>query len=124
MKSKGYKKHSLSNSEVIRAIPLACSDETAAVEFFETQRWGNTPACVHCGSVDVYKMVEAGTGKRNSRFLWRCRDCKEQFTVRIGTVYERIQTAPSSLGLCILESRNIKEGCICAGDKTALPDQL
>jgi transposase-like protein len=88
MKSKGYKKHSLSNSDIIRAIPLACSDEVAAVEFFETQRWGNTPACVHCGSVEVYKMVEAGTGKRNSRFLWRCRDCKEQFTVRIGTVYE------------------------------------
>ena len=24
----------------------------------------------------------------NKRYLWRCRDCKEQYTVRIGTVYE------------------------------------
>ena len=33
-------------------------------------------------------MVDAATGKRNKRHLWRCRDCKEQYTVRIGTVYE------------------------------------
>ena len=38
--------------------------------------------------MNVYKMSDAKTGKRNERFLWRCRDCKEQYTVRIGTVYE------------------------------------
>ena len=36
----------------------------------------------------VYKMKDAKTGERNSRYLWRCRDCKRQYTVRIGTVYE------------------------------------
>ena len=66
----------------------SCSDETAAVEFFEFQRWGNTPCCVKCGSVDVYQMKDAKTGERNKRYLWRCKDCKEQYTVRIGTVYE------------------------------------
>src|SRR6266571_3737910 len=82
------KGHNLSKSEVVEQIPLACSDELAAVEFLETQRWGNTTACVHCGSVDVYKMMDAKTGERSKRYLWRCRDCKQQFTVRIGTVYE------------------------------------
>jgi hypothetical protein len=33
-------------------------------------------------------MTDAKTGERNKRFLWRCHDCKEQYTVRIGTVYE------------------------------------
>jgi len=80
--------HNLSASGVIDRIPLACSSELAAVEFFEKQRWGNSPCCVKCGSVEVYKMKDAGTGERNERFLWRCRDCKEQYTVRIGTVYE------------------------------------
>jgi transposase-like protein len=80
--------HNLSKSLVVENIPLACSNELAAVEFFEKQRWGDTPACVKCGSVEVYKMKDAKTGERNKRFLWRCRDCKEQFTVRIGTVYE------------------------------------
>lgn len=80
--------HNLSKSELIAEIPLACSDETAAVELFESMRWGNTPCCVKCGSVDVYAMKDAKTGERSKRFLWRCKDCKEQYTVRIGTVYE------------------------------------
>jgi len=82
------KRHRLSKSETVEAIPIACSNELAAVEFLEWQRWGKTPACVHCGSVAVYKMSDAKTGKRNKRFLWRCRDCKKQYTVRVGTVYE------------------------------------
>jgi transposase-like protein len=80
--------HNLSKSDIIEQIPAACSDELAAVEFFEGQRWGNTPCCVKCGSIDVYAMKDAKTGERSKRFLWRCRDCKEQYTVRIGTVYE------------------------------------
>jgi transposase-like protein len=82
------KRHNLSKSPIVATIPAACSDETAAVEFFEHQRWGNSPCCVKCGSVEVYKMTDAKTGERSKRFLWRCRDCKEQYTVRIGTVYE------------------------------------
>jgi transposase-like protein len=80
--------HNLSKSEVVEEIPLACADELAAVEFFEKRRWGTTPCCPRCGSVDVHKMVDSKTAKRNSRYLWRCHDCKEQYTVRIGAVYE------------------------------------
>lgn len=82
------KRHNLSKSPLIEQIPAACSNELVAVEFFEEQRWGSNPCCVKCGSVAVYKMADAKTGERNSRYLWRCRDCKEQYTVRIGTVYE------------------------------------
>lgn len=85
---KKERKHQLSDSPVVERIPLACSDELAAVEFLEYQRWGANPCCVHCGSVDVYKMIDAKTGERNGRYLWRCRDCKQQYTVRIGTIYE------------------------------------
>lgn len=81
-------RHELTQTEIIEKLPAACGDELTAVEFLEEQRWGDTPACVKCGSVDVYKMRDAKTGERNKRFLWRCRDCKEQYTVRIGTVYE------------------------------------
>jgi len=82
------RKRQLAKSATVEATPLACSNELAAVEFLEKQRWGNMPACVKCGSIEVYKMKDAKTGERNSRYLWRCRDCKEQYTVRIGTVYE------------------------------------
>ena len=82
------KRPELEKSEVIEAMPLACCDELAAVELLEKQRWGSDPACVNCGSTNVYKMLDAETGTRNKRFLWRCHDCKRQYTVRIGTVYE------------------------------------
>jgi hypothetical protein len=82
------KGHNLSNSNLIDQIPLACADELAAVEFLERQRWGSTPCCIRCGSTNVYAMVDAKTGQRSSRFLWRCRDCKQQYTVRIRTIYE------------------------------------
>ncbi len=75
-------------SVVVAELPRACMDETAAVEFMENKRWGELPFCPRCGCTSVYKMVDAKTGERNHRFLWRCHECKKQFTVRIGTVFE------------------------------------
>jgi transposase-like protein len=90
MKDEAIKIHrrgNLQHSEIVEELPKACSDELLAVEFLETRRWGDTPCCIHCGSVAVYKMVDKDGG-RSKRFLWRCRDCKKQYTVRSGTVYE------------------------------------
>jgi transposase-like protein len=84
---KKYTKPGQTDNEILQEIPLACKDETAAVEFIEKQRWGNTPACPLCGSINVRKMTD-GNGGRNKRFLWRCKDCKKQYTVRIDTVFE------------------------------------
>jgi transposase-like protein len=81
-------RHNLSKSPLIEEIPVACSDELAAVELLEALRWQDKPVCPHCGSASVYKMTDAATGNRNKRYLWRCHDCKKQYTVRIGTVYE------------------------------------
>ncbi len=66
---------------------MACVDERAAVEFMEKQRWSDEPACPRCGDMDVYKM-QGENGERNSRYLWRCRGCKRQFTVKVGTIME------------------------------------
>jgi transposase-like protein len=68
-------------------IPLACADESAAVAFLESQRWGDTPNCPRCGDTDV-SMMKAKDGSRNARFLWRCKGCKQQYTVRVGTIME------------------------------------
>jgi len=54
-------------SEIVKNLPKACSDETAAVEFLEAQRWGDHPACPHCGSLDIYQMKDRQTGERNKR---------------------------------------------------------
>src|SRR3989449_3520019 len=75
-------------SETVAAIPAACSDEHTAVEFMERQRWADSPACPRCGDTDVYQVIDRKTGRRSKRFLWDCRGCRRQFTVRIGTVLE------------------------------------
>lgn len=79
-------------SELEQRIPLACADERAAVEFMEEQRgWLSEvdASCPRCGVLgESYKMKDAKTGERNTRHLWRCRACKEQFTVRVGTIME------------------------------------
>lgn len=82
---KSNKRPELAKSPVIEELPRACADEAAAVEFLEAKRWGDCPGCPHCGSVAVYKMT-ARDGSRNKRFMWRCKDCKKQYTVRAGTV--------------------------------------
>src|SRR4051812_19946938 len=68
-------------------IPVACADEAAAVAFLEEQRWGSTPCCPRCGDTEV-SMMKAKDGSRNARFLWRCKGCKQQYTVRVGTIME------------------------------------
>jgi len=75
-------------SEIVAKIPKACSDETAAVEFMEEQRWNGEVACPSCGVLEVYQMKDRQTGQRNRRFLWRCKGCLRQVTVRTGTVFE------------------------------------
>jgi transposase-like protein len=74
-------------SPVIAELPRVCSDETAAVEWFEAKRWPDGCACIDCGSVDVYQM-QSRKGGRQANFRWRCKDCGYQFTVKTGTVFE------------------------------------
>ena len=58
--------------------------EDQAREYFETLRWGNSPCCCHCGSLDVYRM----NGDATRDGLLKCRDCREQFSVTVGTIME------------------------------------
>lgn len=59
----------------------------AAREYLERLRWPKGPICPHCGSVskDHYELK----GEAHRAGLWKCKDCREQFTVTVGTVFER-----------------------------------
>lgn len=50
--------------------------------FLEQQRWGNTPACPFCGSVHVTRL------KGGKRFQCNEKECRNQFSVTVGTVVE------------------------------------
>ncbi len=74
-------------SEVLKALRDAAVSEALAVEFLERERWNGNVGCPRCGSVNVYQMV-GRDGQRNKDYRWRCRDCKQAFTVRTGTIFE------------------------------------
>jgi transposase-like protein len=51
-------------------------------EYLEQQRWNGTPACPFCGSLNVCRL--------KTRKLFKCREkeCRKQFTVLVGTIYQ------------------------------------
>lgn len=50
--------------------------------FLEQRRWNGTPACPRCGSVNVTRL------KDGRRFQCNEKECRKQFSVTVGTVYE------------------------------------
>lgn len=73
-------------SPLLDALRKATASEAAAVAFLEQQRWGDAPVCAHCGDANVYKMVSAD-GTRNKDYRWRCRTCRQMYSVRTSTVF-------------------------------------
>jgi len=61
-------------------------DEDAAREYLEKQRWPDGPVCPRCGAVDRISKCE---GEAYRAGLYNCGHCRRQFTVTVGTVYER-----------------------------------
>lgn len=56
----------------------------AAREHLEALRWPEGPFCPHCGSVDATRL-KAGKARPGTV---QCNDCRQQFTVTVGTVFE------------------------------------
>lgn len=64
-------------------------DEEKAFAYLESVLWADGAAvCPHCGGVDRITKVKANPEKRIRVGLWRCGQCKGQFTVKVGTVFE------------------------------------
>src|SRR6476659_6584339 len=63
-------------------------DEEAAFAYLESVLWADGKVCPHCGGMDRITKVKANPAKRIRMGLWRCGDCKRQFTVKVGTVFE------------------------------------
>jgi transposase-like protein len=68
-------------------------DEAAAFAHVEALLWPNGPVCPHCGCTDRIGTVQPNAAKRVRMGLKRCGDCKKQFTVRIGTIFEESKLA-------------------------------
>jgi transposase-like protein len=61
----------------------------AAREHLEAMRWPNGAVCVHCDSTNVDKLAAKEGSKKPVRVgVYKCAECREQFTVTIGTIFE------------------------------------
>jgi transposase-like protein len=63
-------------------------DPEKAREWLEAQRWPEGPICPHCGNANPDKITGL-KGKAHRPGLYQCAECREQFTVTVGTVMER-----------------------------------
>ena len=61
-------------------------DEAAARAHLEAERWPSGPECPHCGVVDNAVRL---AGKAHRPGLLECRACRKQFSVTVGTCFER-----------------------------------
>jgi transposase-like protein len=63
-------------------------DEEAAFAKVEAAIWPNGPVCFHCGCMGRISAIKPNPEKRVRYGLKKCGDCKKQFTVRMGTIFE------------------------------------
>jgi transposase-like protein len=65
--------------------------EDEAREMLESIRWPDGAVCPHCANKEAYKLA----GKSTRPGVYKCKACRKQFTVTVGTVFEgsRIKVA-------------------------------
>lgn len=63
-------------------------DADKAREHLEAQRWPHGPNCPHCGNAKSDRITKMG-GKAHRPGLYNCMECRQQFSVTVGTVFER-----------------------------------
>jgi transposase-like protein len=70
----------------LNALGKLTDDE--AREKLEALRWPSGTICPKCGVVGESYRVESEARSSTRKGLWRCRACKSQFTVTVGTIFE------------------------------------
>lgn len=56
------------------------SDQDICTEFVAALRWPDGPVCPRCGGREHSYL--------STRRLWKCKACKRQFSVKVGTIFE------------------------------------
>ena len=85
----------------------AFTDETAAREAMEAVLWPHGPVCPCCGSLDRIGKVEGRSAAQASVY---CGSCRRQFTVTVGTIFERSKVPLSKWWLAVHLMASSKKG--------------
>jgi transposase-like protein len=85
----------------------AFTDDNVAREAMEAVMWPHGPCCPRCGSLDRIGKV---SGKSARPGLYYCGECKRQFTVTVGTIFERSKVRLSKWWLAVHLMASSKKG--------------
>jgi transposase-like protein len=67
--------------ETLQEAIIYFSDEDICIKFFADLRWPDgQPVCPNCG--------EKRTSYLSTRHVWKCLECKKQFSVKAGSIFE------------------------------------
>src|SRR6266566_8376772 len=87
------------------------TDETKAREALEAVRWPDGPYCPHCGNSAQDRIAKV-EGKKHSHRpgLYYCNECQGQFTVTVGSVFERSKVPLTKWWLATYLMNSSKKG--------------
>jgi transposase-like protein len=85
------------------------NDEDKAREALEAVRWPDGPICPHCGSYENIAKVE-GMKHSHRPGLYYCNGCRGQFTVTVGSVFERSKVPLTKWWLAVYLMSSSKKG--------------
>jgi len=66
--------------ETLQEAIVYFADKQNAFDFVVNMRWPKDVACPHCQSKKLYFV--------KTRLVWQCKECKKQFSVKTGTIFE------------------------------------
>ncbi len=103
---------------VFRSTGINASDEKEAREILEGVRWPDRPICPHCLVMGSHYRVKARKSSRRPvrQGVWKCRDCRKQFSVTVGTVFHGSKIP--------LRKWLIAISLICSPEESVNPHQL
>jgi transposase-like protein len=76
-------------------LALWITSDADAYEYLESLRWPEKPVCPHCGVMGDHYFLKPDNGVSRAttrgsvsqRRVWKCRDCRKQFSVTTGTIF-------------------------------------
>ena len=92
--------------------------EADAYKLLERLRWEDDVVCPHCASVAKHYFLNPAngtsrktrTGSTSQRRLWKCKDCRKQFSVLTGTIFHGSKIAVRTWLFVIFEMCASKNG--------------
>jgi transposase-like protein len=105
----------------IPALMAQVPTEFDAYLLLERLRWERGVVCPHCGVIGKHYYLEpkngtsrtTRTGSRSQRRVWKCRDCRKQFSVLTGTIFHGTKI-PIRTWLCVIFEMCVSKNGVAA----------